>query len=68
MIGGVAANRTRALSSRRKRGFVFSGADGVPFSPTDGRGDSDFEGIPPAFVIKLSDVSVVVGTTTADRD
>ena len=61
VIGGVAANRTRALSLRRVGGFVFSGACGVTFSSIDGRGDSDFEG----FVVKLS---VVVGTTTVGRD
>lgn len=68
VIGGVAANRTRALSLRRKRDFIFSGANGMTSSSIDGRGDSDFAGIPPAFVVELSGVSVVAGTTTVGRD
>ena len=59
VIGGVAANRTRTLSLRGRRVFIFSGADGVTSSSIDGRGDSDFAGIPPAFVVKLSGVPVV---------
>jgi len=68
VIGGVAANRTRALSLRRVRGFVFSDVGWGTSSSIDGRGVSDFEGMTPAFAVEMSGVSVVVGITTAGRD